>query len=345
MKKNKLAESEKKKPGILKLCLFSLITTVLFFGLIEGALRILPSAYFTMTRSVSDDESDWQKTVLTIGDSFTFGLHLEPSESYPGQLQELLIKNGYQNVRVANAGYPSITPNMIKKQLPKQIKKFEPDLIVLLSGYNIHDGDILEYKDTFGADPADSSLLFRLRVFFLNFKIFRVMDHLVNRYLFPHQGQNEKYKAAMDLFNFMSYQKVNYWSINNLIEAIRQEGIPLILMNYPEVPLPENPCSDREYYYWVFTRYNNCSRITEEDYLFPTGTMKEIAINAIIRHISQTANIPLVDNVQSFRQLKNLENYFIPSDEHPNREGYQIVAENTFTKLRELGFLPQHKPE
>lgn len=73
--------------------------------------------------------------VLCLGDSFTFGESVEVEDTYPARLQKILNDNyPEQSFRVINAGVCERNSSQVLQNLPKKIRYYQPDLIILLVG-------------------------------------------------------------------------------------------------------------------------------------------------------------------------------------------------------------------
>ena len=68
--------------------------------------------------------------IICLGDSVTFGWGVSEEQSYPRILEEILTKDGY-DVEVINAGVPAMKPVHIVNWAQKNLKSFQPDLILL----------------------------------------------------------------------------------------------------------------------------------------------------------------------------------------------------------------------
>jgi lysophospholipase L1-like esterase len=74
-------------------------------------------------------------TVLCVGDSHTFGLHVLPPLSYPAQLQRFLDPSA-QSIGVVNYGVPGRNSAALLRQLPAYLESIDPDLVLVLAGFN-----------------------------------------------------------------------------------------------------------------------------------------------------------------------------------------------------------------
>lgn len=75
--------------------------------------------------------------LLAIGDSNTFGLYVEPDESYPAQLQKSW-NHSYPkySIEVLNLGYPGMNSFRILDNIDAMMEKFWPDAVLLTVGVN-----------------------------------------------------------------------------------------------------------------------------------------------------------------------------------------------------------------
>jgi lysophospholipase L1-like esterase len=72
------------------------------------------------------------RTILCVGDSNTYGLHLDVEEAYPAQLQRLL--GG--STQVINAGFPGMNSSRVRAGLGRMIDASHPDVVLILVGAN-----------------------------------------------------------------------------------------------------------------------------------------------------------------------------------------------------------------
>ena len=96
-----------------------------------------------------------QKTILFLGDSYTFGVYLRDKDTYPSKFQYLSNKNK-NCFKVINAGYANgHETDQIYSWLVQNIKKIKPDYII----YNIFGGnDILGINSNFWIKQNEQGL-------------------------------------------------------------------------------------------------------------------------------------------------------------------------------------------
>lgn len=74
-------------------------------------------------------------TILCVGDSHTYGLHVLPHQSYPAQLQALLDPTASE-VGVLNYGVPGRNSSALLRELPGDLDQVRPDVLLALVGFN-----------------------------------------------------------------------------------------------------------------------------------------------------------------------------------------------------------------
>lgn len=75
--------------------------------------------------------------VVCLGDSNTYGLHLEPHESYPAQLErELAALRPEQPVEVLNLGLPGLNSSRLLREFPELLESLAPNLVIIMVGVN-----------------------------------------------------------------------------------------------------------------------------------------------------------------------------------------------------------------
>lgn len=75
-------------------------------------------------------------TLLFIGDSLTEGYGVPKSDSYPNQLERMLIKSGYPKTKAINGGSSGATTAFGFSLLNFQLSKSTPDIVIYALGSN-----------------------------------------------------------------------------------------------------------------------------------------------------------------------------------------------------------------
>lgn len=122
------------------LILLGLIT---FLFLFEIILRTFGYVYYSyrIKNEVPSVDNDNSIKILSLGDSFTFGLGVPKGYSYPEQLGEMLSRedNSNQKFIVYNGAIPGCNSSQLSKHLPDFIQKYDPDILVIMIGINNKD--------------------------------------------------------------------------------------------------------------------------------------------------------------------------------------------------------------
>lgn len=107
-------------------------------------------------------------TVLSLGDSHTFGLPLPAEESYPAQLEAALRRHHPEfEFQVVNLGIPGANSSFVANRLERQMFQLRPDLVIVWVGVN----NIWNVAETRAWQRPDRWL--PLRQALLNAKLFR----------------------------------------------------------------------------------------------------------------------------------------------------------------------------
>lgn len=93
-------------------------------------------------KRMNSDRTPQTFTILEIGDSSTFGHNLPDADTYPNQLEELLLEKGY-DVNVFNAGVSGYGVDQEYIQTLNAVEAIKPSLVVL----NIHENDIQDANE------------------------------------------------------------------------------------------------------------------------------------------------------------------------------------------------------
>jgi lysophospholipase L1-like esterase len=87
------------------------------------------------SRGVAKDLDHFR--ILCVGDSNTYGVYLEPHESYPAELERALAKRRpSQPVEVVNLGTPGLNSSRLLREFPGILESLSPELVIVLVGAN-----------------------------------------------------------------------------------------------------------------------------------------------------------------------------------------------------------------
>ena len=80
------------------------------------------------------EQTDWEGTIVAMGDSLTAGLGVDEAQAYPARLQRRLEADGYR-FRVINAGVSGETSSGALSRVDWMLT-LDPDLVILETGAN-----------------------------------------------------------------------------------------------------------------------------------------------------------------------------------------------------------------
>ena len=114
----------------------SLFSLIFFLFLLEIGLRI--TGYFFTQRIAAESEAvDDAKAgikILCIGDSYTVGGQGAEHDTYPRQLQNILVKNFNNKFNVINGGICESNSTQVLRYLSGMVRSNKPDYVILLTG-------------------------------------------------------------------------------------------------------------------------------------------------------------------------------------------------------------------
>lgn len=125
--------SEWKKRAALVLTGLLLTLLLLEAGLQIASFFVRGTTDRPLPRALGRDEV----RVLCLGDSNTFGLHLDPQHAYPRQLEALWNEaTEAPKLQVVNFGYPGASSASVLRDLDETLASFAPDIVLLMIGAN-----------------------------------------------------------------------------------------------------------------------------------------------------------------------------------------------------------------
>lgn len=111
---------------------------VICLVVLEISLRIVGSYYGALSESdkrIPTGSKEGQVTILSIGDSVTFGIGAPSHLSYPAQLERMLNQsNTTTKYRVINRGRPAQNTAQLLTRLKSQLDELKPDIVTILIG-------------------------------------------------------------------------------------------------------------------------------------------------------------------------------------------------------------------
>jgi len=262
--------------------------------------------------------------ILCLGDSHTYGVKVEPDESYPGQLQELLEENGYE-AEVINAGVPGQNTSELRRRLPDLLDRYNPTVVVIMVAAN----NEWNRKDTIWSDVQDGAVnpgiegLIKKVVYgplssLRTVRLFTYLYNSVSRDKIP----NEEVTDREGKVHFHDWRGKGNWDapenvikrtrrdLQAIIRAVEDSGAAPVLMTYPGKPFSP------------MTTANNLIR-------------EAARMNNVILVDNHAKIWPIIVDKEGDLDTKAHDRLFLPEEgeTHLAAPGYGIVAENLYTKL------------
>jgi lysophospholipase L1-like esterase len=292
----------------------------LVLGLIflEAALQV---GAFVVRATGRELPSAWVSgrfRVLCIGDSNTYGLWLDRSDAYPQQLESQWNEEVEQaKAEVINLGIPGTNSSRMVRDFPRILEAFDPDLAIVMVGVNDFWTQPVEIGDA--QSGGRNVIQRRSLVYKLYYLIARSFDARELEILMDSSpkeggihGADHVVRYGDEEFDMGFVQaKEGLWgeaqglerNLTILSEQGEAFGVPLYFMTYPGR--------------WSLYR----------------------STNPIIIKVGEETGTPVIDLTSIFRTLcpqRNCPRYLF-SDQHPNANGYRIVAETVVERLAGSG--------
>ncbi|MFH1800244.1 MAG: SGNH/GDSL hydrolase family protein [Candidatus Omnitrophota bacterium] len=278
---------------------------------LEFFLRLLGFGYNVIHKAPVDAGAEYR--IYCVGESTTWGIGASDpaTKNYPRQLEEML-KKKYEGMKIQCFFDQTIGQNTseILAKLPRHIKKYRPQLVILLVGvnnwWNMDRSNMLLFNE----DPSVSQLALRTLIFLDQFRIWKLFKNIFPPFRVSQEQWDFYYPPAGRARDKLGKEKWDQapifdelagHDIGEMVKICKADGIKIIICTYP-----------------VATR--DLRRIQEA--------------------AAKKFNIPLVDHYAVFQALKDQRAYLSREDDwHPNDAGYAIMAENVYDCILENGLI------
>ncbi len=278
----------------------------------------------TRLRSINNSEPA-DKTILTLGDSFTFGLYLKDEETFIYALNQKLADSELDNYKIINGG---------------------------IGGAGLADWPL--WLEEFGADVAPDYILYYLHVSDIERAISKNLFILEDGELIQStRWKPNKFMRNLGRKNWYRWLQKHSQLVNIAVE-IMWSKIYFKDLTYDFNPdltevkiLDTNSFrSDKKYPanlgFKIFERINNwceennCKLIITTTGFFEQEVRNEFTLNLYNALINNGANdIPFYDNTPCLYEIAeyDYQNFRIPGDDHPNAKGAAEIANCTWQWL------------
>lgn len=285
--------------------------------LLELALQLAaPLVRLTMSRAADVADPSAQLTVLCVGDSNTFGLHLPRVYAYPALLQAALGRRYRQPVGVINRGIPGQNSAQVAVGLADDLSELSPDLVLILVGIN-------DTWNTDGQDLGLASWLGRLKLV----RLARVLLAGVTSTKTFEVATDEQGEIVIDRGS--GRRRINQGDQADA-PGLAGEALALVLRRGLERAL--SACQQAG------------SRPVLMTYAENQGPFAEV--NALIRAVATERQVLLIDHAREFKQHFVELGYdeLMFGDHHPNARGYRLMALDADAALAASGIVPERLP-
>jgi len=258
--------------------------------------------------SKKSDKAD--STILCIGDSWTEGAR---NGNYPNMLKKIFndgIESG--NVKVLNLGISGSNSTTAINVLKKNLNKYNPHLVIVLTGNNDHWNlsDSTYWKFEKKQITGFTLLRVKIRIFLLSTRIHKLYKLIYN-----------KIRGLSTHDKFFYYDKINK---DNLKTFYINRNIHKKQLKYNLIRLIE------------MSKINNFNLVFMTYFHF-----HGFKVNEIIRDVALSYRIPFIDN--NFLFHKEIDpakytDYLIP-DGHPNAKGYKFISDKLYDLITKKALL------
>jgi lysophospholipase L1-like esterase len=160
--------------------------------------------------------------ILCVGDSSTFGITVDQSQTYPAQLQALLDarKNASVNYRVINGGCVGFTSFQALRFMECWLEKLKPDLVIYSIGFN---DSTLAHEEDKVADYRRSAFGWLQRAFYSSNTFILVNQFAVINKLIA--GKKKRAEPNRIRVNLLDYED----NVEQAVKLAQGMGITVIL--------------------------------------------------------------------------------------------------------------------
>lgn len=274
---------------------------LLSFIVLEFGLRIIGFGYNLFYKPPRDNGAAYR--ILCVGESTTWGVGASDpiKNGYPYQLQEMLNKR-FERKRVQCLFDQTIGQNTseILLKFPKYIKKYRPQLIILMVGinnwWNMDRSNIV----LFSKKNSFASLFIHAFVFFDQFRVWKLFKYISYslgiykerwNYWCPQGSAWEELKEKDREHGHRIFEELAMYDIDEMIKLSKLCGAKVIICTYP------------------------------------MGSDRLVNIHMAL---AKKHGLPVVNNFAVFGSLPDLFDYLWQDYWHPNDRGYSLLAKNIY---------------
>jgi lysophospholipase L1-like esterase len=257
--------------------------------------------------------------IVALGDSVTFGIDNPDECTYPQLLENLYsnVSTPPLNIEVINAGTPGYPSGKCLSFLKKGILEIQPDLLIVMVGWNDVIGGI--YEGSTSAKSISNNIIWSLTR--------KSLLLLTLREKIASKSGNIDKMYWKNVYNrppekvFQRYEK----NLRQIINIATVNKIEVFLIKFPY----RNALSvEKKEYIRMVQKY--MAKELKEDYK---------RIHNIIDEIALKQGTKVLDAASYFSRLKNQDELFSPDGIHLSNEGNKILARLIFDFIKQNHFI------
>jgi len=208
-------------------------------GILQAAALVAPA----IIRTTRPEPADAVR-ILVVGDSHAGGGGVPKDENLPAHLERLLTeRHPNRDFRVLNLGLPGVNSPWVANRLERNIRAYDPDLIISWVGMN----------DTWNATETDAwghgSWGLAMRRMLLRSKVFRLAVIFWHTSGYDAERTSKQIQhASRHVANPRPYGLARGlgFDLERMAATAREHGVPIIFMNYPVPYAVVNETIERE---------------------------------------------------------------------------------------------------
>lgn len=346
--------------------LLSIISLFIFLAILEFGLR--SAGYALIKRRNADLEpkpASTTRTIICIGDSFTYGGEGSRKTTYPYQLNKALSRNYPQEkFRVVNLGICEANTWLIHEHLPAWLEKYQPEMVIFLAGSSNRFTPMLFFtKDQQFSNFWSETLQYRvvkigliiwlsIKREILNWK----MDYLTEVKNALNRKEYEKViNYCLQAIEDDPSDPEMYYIMTKTFELQSHYTSSMVYKRLSEL-IRDHPELAREQ---IFTSYlslyenkNRYEKLVDQKTVQDLEEIAELCqskgvqlimqnypidypmANDSLRKTAAKYNLPFVDNLSYFNKLSPKSRYLL-DDDHCTLEGHAMMVESIINVLEE----------
>ena len=233
--------------------------------------------------------------VLALGDSFTYGLWLKNSNSWPKKAEQYLHNNGYNAVKILNGGIPGLDTKKEYEFFRNYSYRYKPNMVII--GFLINDAsylcsnyeavDLKKKLDSFWKNAKNRCGLYTLNYIRFAYLKYKLTKATIKEYSDPYDRESASFQQCKKAFlDFKELSKNNNFELVVVIYPMLVQ----LNKNYP---------------------FNNIHKKMEKFF--------------------KEAEIEAYDLTPAFYGYPDTDLWISDQDSHPNKKANEIAAKRIVT--------------